>query len=115
MNSVGLIMNVDLVIQVTATTFSLTYLFLLMKENIWCWFFAIISAALSIYSFISVKLYSEALLYSAYILFSIYGWYNWSNKADKITTLTVNKLPLKKAWSMDNYWLHTSLFIRIYF
>ena len=89
-------MNLDLVIEIAATIFSLIYLFLLMKENIWCWFFAIISSALSIYLFINAKLYSEAFLYFTFILFGIYGWYKWSNKTNTNTSLTVSKLPIKK-------------------
>jgi len=90
-------MNLDLVkvIENIAAITSLIYLFLLVKENIWCWFFAIISAALSVYLFITVKLYSEAFLYFTFILFGIYGWYKWSNKTKTGSTLTVSKLPLK--------------------
>lgn len=88
-------MNLDLVIEIAATIFSLIYLFLLMKENIWCWFFAIISSALSIYLFINAKLYSEAFLYFTFILFGIYGWYKWSSKANTNSSLRVSKLPVK--------------------
>ncbi len=88
-------MSLDLVIEIAATVFSLIYLFLLMKENIWCWFFAIISSALSIYLFINAKLYSEAFLYFTFILFGLYGWYKWSNKTNTNTNLTVSKLPVK--------------------
>lgn len=87
-------MNIDLVIEIIGTVLSLTYLFLLMKENIWCWLFAILSAIIFIYSFIGVKLYSEAILYFFYILFSIYGWYKWSAKKTG-ETLAISKLPLK--------------------
>jgi len=83
------------VIENIATITSLIYLFLLMKENIWCWFFAIISSALSIYLFIAVKLYSEAFLYFTFILFGIYGWYKWSSKSNRGAKLEVSKLPMK--------------------
>ncbi|MFK7979884.1 MAG: nicotinamide riboside transporter PnuC [Saprospiraceae bacterium] len=86
--------SLDLVIEIIATITSLVYLFLLMRENIWCWFFAIISAILSIYSFANVKLYSEAFLYTTYIFFSIYGWYKWSNDTTE-KALTISKLPVK--------------------
>ena len=86
-------MRIDLLIEILATITSLIYLFLLMKENIWCWLFAIISAVLSVYSFINVKLYSEAFLYATYVLFSIYGWYKWSSKSTG-KTLSVSKLPV---------------------
>jgi len=93
-------MSIDLAIEITGTVLSLIYLFLLMKENIWCWFFSILSAIFFIYSFIDVKLYSEAILYSFFILFSIYGWYKWStNKAGK--TLVISKLPLK----IHGFWI----------
>ncbi len=88
-------MNLGLVIEIIATITSLVYLFLLMKENIWCWFFAIISSALSVYLFITAKLYSEAFLYFTFILFGIYGWYKWSNKTNRGGTLTVSKLSIK--------------------
>ncbi|MEM1119492.1 MAG: nicotinamide riboside transporter PnuC, partial [Bacteroidota bacterium] len=74
---------------------SLIYLFLLVRENIWCWLFSILSALFFIYSFINVKLYSEAVLYSFYILFSIYGWYKWAaNQSGE--KLTIKTLAVKK-------------------
>ena len=87
-------MSIDLLVEITGTTLSLIYLFLLVKENIWCWLFSILSAIFFIYSFIDVKLYSEAILYSFFILFSIYGWYKWSeNKTGE--ELAIKTLALK--------------------
>jgi len=88
-------MSLDLFIEITATITSLIYLFLLMKENIWCWFFAIVSSVLSIYLFVGAKLYSESFLYFTYILFGIYGWYKWSSNTNTGDTLKVSKLPVK--------------------
>lgn len=87
-------MNTDLLIEITGTVLSLIYLFLLVKENIWCWLFSILSALFFIYSFIGVKLYSEAILYSFFILFSIYGWYKWAAK-EKGEPLAIKTLPFK--------------------
>lgn len=58
---------------------SLTFLFLLIKENKWCWPFGIVSSLLFIYLFYQYKLYSEAILYLFYVLFGLYGWYVWNN------------------------------------
>jgi len=88
-------MSLDLVIEIIATITSLVYLFLLMKENIWCWFFAIVSSALSIYLFVGAKLYSEAFLYFTFILFGIYGWYKWSSQSNREGALKISKLPIK--------------------
>jgi len=87
-------MSIDLLIEIIGTVLSLIYLFLLVKENIWCWLFSILSAIFFIYSFIGVKLYSEAILYSCFILFSIYGWYKWAENK-KGEPLVIKTLPIK--------------------
>ena len=66
-------------IEVTTVILSTIYLFLLVKENIWCWLFGILSSLLSIYLMVEVKLYSEAILFGFYVLVGFYGWYTWSN------------------------------------
>ncbi|MEM0939560.1 MAG: nicotinamide riboside transporter PnuC [Bacteroidota bacterium] len=71
-------MNRLLIIEVLATATSLGYLFLLIRQNIWCWPLAIISGSLSIYLFLKSQLYSESILYGYYILIAVYGWWNWS-------------------------------------
>lgn len=88
-------MEVHTIIEIIAVLLSLTFLFLLMKENIWCWLFGIISSALSIYLFATAKLYSEAMLYFFYVLFGIYGWYVWANPATG-KTLPISKLSTQK-------------------
>ena len=77
-----------LYIEIIATATSLGYLFLLIRQNKWCWPLAIVSGLLSIYLFVQSKLYSESILYGYYVLIACYGWWNWSrpNKELKITT-----------------------------
>lgn len=81
-------MSVILIIEILATATSIGYLFLLIKQNIWCWPLSIVSASLSIYLFIESKLYSEAILYGYYFLISIYGWWNWSRPKGPPTITT---------------------------
>lgn len=57
----------------------LIYLFLLIKENIWCWIFGIVGSLLGVLIFLNVNLYSESILYGIYVLIGIYGWYTWAN------------------------------------
>ena len=71
-------MSFLLIIELIATATSLGYLFLLIRQNIWCWPLAIVSGLLSIYLFLESKLYSESILYGYYVLIAIYGWWNWS-------------------------------------
>jgi nicotinamide mononucleotide transporter len=81
-------MTLLLAVEIFATFFSLGYLVLLIKQSIWCWPLAIISAILSIYLFSEFKLYSEAILYGYYVIIAIYGWWSWSrpNVPIKIST-----------------------------
>lgn len=74
----------NLVIEIISVVFSLIFLVLLMRENIWCWIFGILSSLLSIYLFIEAKLYSESILYLFYAAIGVYGWWVWSAKKDGI-------------------------------
>lgn len=71
------------ILEWSATSLSVLYLWLLIRRNILCWPFGIISSLLSIALFVQVKLYSEAILYFFYVVFGIYGWYNWSKQNAK--------------------------------
>jgi len=72
-------MSINTILEIITVVLSLTFLFLLIRENVWCWIFGIISSAISIYLFYTTKLYSESMLYFFYVLFGIYGWYVWTN------------------------------------
>ena len=61
-----------------AVVFSLLYVFLAARENIWCWLFGALSAAISVLLFVIVKLYAESILYVFYVVISIYGWWQWT-------------------------------------
>ncbi len=74
-------MDSYLIIEVLAVGFSLLFLILVIRENIWCWPFGIISSGLSVVLFHQSKLYSEAVLYIFYVLMGFYGWYQWQKKA----------------------------------
>jgi len=71
-------MRLLLIIEILATVTSLGYLILLIRQNVRCWSFAIVSGLLSIYLFLESKLYAEAILYGYYVLIALYGWWSWS-------------------------------------
>ncbi|MGB0404319.1 MAG: nicotinamide riboside transporter PnuC [Salibacteraceae bacterium] len=83
-------------IEILSVGFNLVYLILLIRENIWCWAFGIVASILSVYLFVHVKLYSEAVLYSAYIGFGIYGWLVWSGVLSSAKDLNVVRWKLIK-------------------
>ncbi len=70
-------------LEVVAVICAVLYLVLVVKENIWCWFFAFVSTALFIYLFHEGALFSESLLNVYYLIMAVYGWWQWSNKKEK--------------------------------
>lgn len=72
---------------------ALLYILFAIKENPWCWWFGIISCALSVYLCITANLYLESVLQLFYIGFGFYGWYQWKYAATNATlpVITINK------------------------
>ncbi|MEC7646081.1 MAG: nicotinamide riboside transporter PnuC [Bacteroidota bacterium] len=68
-------------LETIAVLFSIIYVILGAKENIWCWAFAAISVALYIYICLNARLLSETGLQVFYLFMAAYGYYNW-NKSD---------------------------------
>lgn len=75
-------MPINTLIEIAATLAGLVYIVFLIRENIICWPFGIVGSLLSIYLFIDGKLYSEAFLYSYYVLMGIWGWIRWHRRED---------------------------------
>lgn len=106
-------------IEIWAVITGLVYVILAVKENIWCWFFGIISSILSIYLFYTGKLYAESVLYFYYVLAGFYGWYAWKTARGKDTKLldTSNELPLLEIhiWDLKRHALAIGLGVLISF
>lgn len=83
-------MDVIQILEWAAGLLGLVYIFFLIKENIWCWFFGIISSTCFIFLMYNGHLYSESILYAFYIGVGFYGWFKWSNK-------NKNKIVIKRA------------------
>jgi len=64
-------------LEVIAVLAAIAYLFLAIRQNIWCWLGAAISTAIYVYLFIVARLYMESALNSFYFAMAIYGWYMW--------------------------------------
>ena len=81
------------IIECVAVFFSILYIILAAKENIWCWGAGAISASLYIYICYSAQLYPETGLQFFYLLMAIYGYYHW-NKND--STLQIQQWTITK-------------------
>ena len=68
------------IIECVAVFFSILYITLAAKENIWCWVAGAISASLYIYICIFAQLYSQTGLQIFYLFMAFYGYYHWNKK-----------------------------------
>ena len=60
-----------------SSLFAIIYLILAIKQNVWCWFFGILSTVIFFYLMVQGKLYMEAALQIFYIVISFYGIWQW--------------------------------------
>ena len=84
-----------MLLEVFAVIFAIAYLLLAVRQNILCWYAALLSTSIYIYLYWDVSLYMESILNIYYILMAIYGWINWSNRKEKIN-LFIKEWSLKK-------------------
>ena len=66
-----------------AVLFSILYVILVARENIWCWAAAIISVSLYIFICYEAKLYAETGLQFFYLIMAVIGFLFWKVSADK--------------------------------
>ena len=88
MNEIILIFsNLDFnwsIIESIAVLFSVLYVILATKQNIWCWAAAGISVALYIYICFSAQLFPETGLQVFYLVMAFYGYYNWTKNEQNL-------------------------------
>ena len=64
--------------EAVAVIFAITYLLLAVKENIFCWLFALLSTAIYTVLFWDVSLLMESALNVYYMAMAVYGWQQWT-------------------------------------
>ena len=69
------------IIESLAVFFSLIYVVLAAKENIWCWGAALISVSLYVYICYTAKLYPETGLQIFYLIMAVIGYLTWNKKS----------------------------------
>ena len=70
--------------EAVAVIFAIAYLLLAVKENIFCWLFALLSTAIYTVLFWDVSLLMESALNVYYMAMAIYGWQQWTRGGKKI-------------------------------
>lgn len=63
--------------EVAAVLLAVAYLWLAIRQSIWCWPCAAVSTAIYVALFLDARLYMESLLNSFYFAMAVYGWIVW--------------------------------------
>jgi nicotinamide mononucleotide transporter len=82
--------------EATAVVLALAYLVLAIRENIYCWFAAIVSTSIYIVLMYQAGLYMESILQVFYIAMAVYGWYSWTHGEGPDHRLPVSSWPLNR-------------------
>ena len=70
---------VNLILEFVAVLMAILYLVLAAKEDVKCWYAALISSLIYIYIMYQADLLMESILQVFYVLMAIYGWLQWKN------------------------------------
>jgi len=81
--------------EVLAVVLAVAYLVLAIRQNIWCWAAAAVSASLYLVILFEAKLYLQSALQIYYLAMAGYGWYHWRHPGDQAQELPVTRWPLR--------------------
>lgn len=84
---------------------SIIYLYLSVKQNVWCWFFGFACSALYVIVFFNSKLYADMSLQFYYVIVSIYGWWNWIFGKKSKTEKTIPIINLSKKTAIASFFI----------
>jgi nicotinamide mononucleotide transporter len=79
-----------------AVILATAYLLLAVRENILCWYCALLSTAIFTFLFWDVSLLMESALNVYYMMMAVYGWYQWKYGGNKKSRLTIRRLTIKQ-------------------
>lgn len=95
-----------------AVFLGLSYVILVMKENLWCWPAAFVSTLIYTILFWQGALLMESLLSFYYLLMAIYGWWQW-RKVDQRTEQPETKKITSWALTTHAKWITSATIIAL--
>ncbi|MBK5971184.1 MULTISPECIES: nicotinamide riboside transporter PnuC [Thiorhodovibrio] len=90
------------VIEAIAVIFGFLCVWLIIRQNIWCWPTGLVQVVLYLFIFSQVKLYSDMLLHGIYVVMQLYGWHWWLHGGHDRDRLPVTRLSAAglSAWAL---------------
>jgi len=90
-----------LFLEALAAITGLWSVYLVTKQNIWCWPIGLVSVAIAAVVFYDSFLYSDMILHVYYFGMNIYGWIYWSKKSMDDDPLPVTYM----SWIQNTSWV----------
>lgn len=90
-------------LEAAGVLFSVLYLVLAIREDLWCWPAAFVASALTVIVMFGAHLYAEAALNVFYAAMAVYGWYQWryGGRHQGADELPISVWPLRAhAWAI---------------
>ena len=100
---------VNLILECIAVLMAILYLVLAAKEDVKCWYAALISSLIYIYIMYQANLFMESILQVFYVLMAIYGWLQWKNIINTNIVLNI------KSWKKSNHFFAITIVLILSF
>ena len=85
-------------IEAVGSCAGLAYVWLMARQNTWCWPIGLIYIAASYIVFFNARLYAELASHTVFLILTLYGWYTWVSKKKKkdfvVTHLTTDEISM---------------------
>jgi nicotinamide mononucleotide transporter len=82
-------------VEAAAVVLAVAYLVLAIRQNILCWWAALVSSALYVIVFLDARLYMESAVNVFYAVMAVYGWYQWRFGGERHHGVRVHLWPLR--------------------
>ena len=103
------------VVEIAGVVFGLLYVWLAIRENVWCWPAGLANAALFAVVFFHARLFGAAALQLVYLALSFYGWWEWLRGGERHGRLRVSHTPAAWAVGLGAFTAVTALLLALYF
>lgn len=90
--------------ELIAVAMAVAYVILAIRQSLWCWPAAVISASIYTVLFFQGRLYMETLLQVFYVVMAVYGYWSW-RFSRAVKHAQTNQLPISsKPWQWHLQW-----------
>jgi len=80
--------------EVLAVVLAITYLLLVVRQNLWCWAAALVSTAIYTVLFWDASLLMQSALNAYYMGMAVYGWWHWRHGGQEDQAAPIVRWPV---------------------